>query len=98
MRSATSTSACHLCKTGSPKSSNETPTTSTDQRLELINLTLNAGDVTRVTCNYQNPMDQTITFGESTKNEMCFLVGFAADRSGTSGCVIGNYPGPIDGT
>jgi hypothetical protein len=61
-----------------------------DQRLELVNLTLNAGDVTRVTCNYENTTDQTITFGESTNNEMCFLVGFAADRSGVGGCVIGS--------
>jgi hypothetical protein len=61
-----------------------------DQRLELINLTLNAGDVTRVTCNYQNTTDQTVTFGESTNNEMCFLVGFAADRSATSGCIVGS--------
>jgi hypothetical protein len=65
-----------------------------DQRLELLDLKLNAGDVTRVTCNYQNTTDQTITFGESTHNEMCFLVGFAADRESTSGCLVGDFPGP----
>jgi hypothetical protein len=67
-----------------------------DQRLELINLKLNAGDVTRVTCNYQNTTDQTITFGESTHNEMCFLIGFAAGRENISGCFVGSLPGPLD--
>jgi hypothetical protein len=60
-----------------------------DQRLELVNLALNPGDVTRVTCNYDNTTDQTITFGESTLNEMCFLVGFATDRSSPGGCIAG---------
>jgi len=57
---------------------------------------VNAGDVTRVTCNYENTTDETITFGESTKNEMCFLVGFAADRAGTGGCTVGTFPGLLD--
>jgi hypothetical protein len=64
-----------------------------DQRLELLDLKLNAGDVTRVTCNYQNTTDQTITFGESTHNEMCFLVGFAVGREGGRGCIVGDFPG-----
>jgi Copper type II ascorbate-dependent monooxygenase, C-terminal domain len=60
-----------------------------DQRLELIPLTLNPGDVTRVTCNYENTRSNTVTFGESTENEMCFLLAFAADRQGVGGCVVG---------
>lgn len=63
-----------------------------DQHLDLIDLTLNAGDVTKVTCHYENTTDQTVTFGESTHNEMCFLVGFAADHATMSGCVTGTYP------
>jgi hypothetical protein len=69
-----------------------------DQRIELLNLTLNAGDVTRVTCHYENTTDHTVTFGESTTNVMCFLVGFAADRASMSGCVVGNFPGAPDGS
>ena len=42
--------------------------------------------------------DHTVTFGESTTNEMCFLVGFAADRASMSGCVVGNFPGAPDGS
>jgi hypothetical protein len=68
-----------------------------NQRLDLVNLKLNAGDVTRVTCSYQNTLDQTVTFGESTHNEMCFLVGFAADRSSASGCMVGNIPDDLGG-
>jgi hypothetical protein len=57
-----------------------------DQHVELIDLTLEPGDVTRVRCSYDNPHDETITFGESTKNEMCFLIGFSADREGLMTC------------
>src|SRR6185295_10411180 len=64
-----------------------------DQHLDLLELTLNPGDVTRVTCNYDNTRNQTVTFGESTQNEMCFLLAFAADRSGVSGCVVGTPAG-----
>jgi hypothetical protein len=67
-----------------------------DQHLDLLNLTLNAGDVTRVTCHYENTTDHTVTFGESTHDEMCFLVGFAADRSTVGGCVVGSFPSPPD--
>jgi hypothetical protein len=72
-----------------------------DQHVELIDLTLEPGDVTRVRCSYDNPHDETITFGESTKNEMCFLIGFAANREGLSGCTVGggDEPGeevPVD--
>lgn len=65
-----------------------------DQRLDLLDVTLNEGDVTKVTCNYKNDTDETITFGESTTDEMCFLVGFAMGRSETGGCVIGD-PGAL---
>lgn len=30
------------------------------------------GDVIRTTCNWQNPSDATVTFGEATGDEMCF--------------------------
>lgn len=50
-------------------------------------LTLNAGDLTRVTCNYNNPTDGTITFGESTLDEMCFFTVFRTGYQGLNGCV-----------
>lgn len=65
------------------------PYTFDDQRVELLNMTLNPGDVTRVRCNYDNTRDQTVTFGESTENEMCFFLAFVAGRQGVGGCVVG---------
>jgi hypothetical protein len=58
-----------------------------DQHMENLDLSLSVGDRTRVNCEYDNPYDHEITFGESTTNEMCFLVGFAADRDKISGCM-----------
>jgi hypothetical protein len=60
-----------------------------DQRLELLDLNFAVGDVTRVTCDYENTLDHSISFGESTTNEMCFFVGFAADRERIGGCFSG---------
>lgn len=48
-----------------------------DQRMEKVDISLEAGDVLRVTCDYMNSTDQVIEFGESTNDEMCFFVGFA---------------------
>jgi hypothetical protein len=48
-----------------------------DQHMEKINLSLEAGDLLRVTCDYMNPTDSEVGFGESSKDEMCFFVGFA---------------------
>jgi hypothetical protein len=48
-----------------------------DQRMEKMHLTLQAGDLLRVTCDYMNPTDKEVTFGESSTEEMCFFVGFA---------------------
>jgi hypothetical protein len=37
---------------------------------------LETGDVVTTTCTYDNPTARSVTFGESTNNEMCF--NFAA--------------------
>lgn len=59
-----------------------------DQRMDPLELTLAPGDVTRTTCHYENTTDEVVTFGESTFDEMCFLVGFAV-REGQGGCFVG---------
>ena len=56
-----------------------------NQSIERLDLKINAGDMTRVTCQYNNTHDQIITYGESTLNEMCFFVGFAVESRG--GCL-----------
>jgi hypothetical protein len=48
-----------------------------DQHMEKVKISLQAGDVLRVTCSYMNPTDQEVVFGESSHDEMCFFVGFA---------------------
>jgi hypothetical protein len=57
------------------------------QRIDKVETTINAGDLTRVTCTYDNPMDKTIGYGESTHDEMCYFVGFAVDLPGQSACL-----------
>jgi hypothetical protein len=58
-----------------------------DQHIEPIDLTLAAGDVTRVRCTFDNPMDEAVSYGESTHNEMCYLIGFAVDLPAQSACL-----------
>jgi Copper type II ascorbate-dependent monooxygenase, C-terminal domain len=65
-----------------------------DQHTENVSIKLEPGDVTRVTCSYQNPDSNEVTFGESTHNEMCFFVGFALDRDSLSSCLTSSPKNP----
>jgi hypothetical protein len=58
-----------------------------DQRIDPLELSIAAGSITRVSCTYDNPHDETIGYGESSFNEMCYFVGFAVDRPGMSACL-----------
>jgi hypothetical protein len=58
-----------------------------DQRIDPIDVTIAPGQMTRVTCTFDNTTPQTITYGESTTNEMCYFVGFAVDQAGMSACL-----------
>jgi hypothetical protein len=57
-----------------------------DQRMEKVNIALEAGDILRVTCDYMNTTDDVVTFGESSNDEMCFFVGFAVGDSMAADC------------
>ena len=58
-----------------------------DQHMEKTHISLQADDVLRVTCDYMNTGDKTVTFGESTNDEMCFFAGFAlGDSPGFADC------------
>ena len=59
-----------------------------DQWIEDMPLELKQGDHVRVRCEYENPSDQTITYGESSLDEMCYFVGYAVgtDRE-LDGCI-----------
>jgi len=55
------------------------------QTIEPFELEIFAGTMTRVTCSYDNDRGQTITFGESTRDEMCFAIGFAVGSNPHAG-------------
>jgi len=63
------------------------PFTFDDQRPDKMDLELAPGQQTRITCGYDNTTDKVVSYGESTNNEMCFLIGFAPDRDGVSACL-----------
>jgi hypothetical protein len=67
-----------------------------DQRMDLLDLNIAAGDTARVTCEFDNPYDHTVEFGESSLSEMCFLISYAVgtpDR--LEGCFDGGPGGLI---
>ncbi len=58
------------------------------QSLSTVDLTIHKGDTVKVTCGYDNQLDETVTFGESTTNEMCFFIGFATKATHElAGCI-----------
>lgn len=62
-------------------------------------LQLTPGTETRVTCSYDNPTDEMVGFGESSIDEMCFLVTYVVGSGSNAldGCVeLGTGdPGPM---
>jgi hypothetical protein len=58
-----------------------------DQHIDPVAYALSAGDMTRVTCTFNNTTDQEVVYGESTLNEMCFFVGFAVDLPSQAACL-----------
>ena len=43
------------------------------QTIDGLDMTVEAGKHARLTCHYDNTTDRTVTYGESTFDEMCFL-------------------------
>jgi hypothetical protein len=58
-----------------------------NQSIDKLAVTLTPGNVTRVTCTFNNTKDQTVSYGESTLNEMCYFIGFAVDLPAQSACL-----------
>lgn len=44
------------------------------------------GRKTEVTCGYDNTTDRAVGFGESSNDEMCYLVGYVRGKEGAFGC------------
>jgi hypothetical protein len=63
------------------------------QEIEERPLTIPAGTLTRVSCTYDNPTEEMVTFGEGSENEMCFLVLYEGGGGSLDGCVNLGDPG-----
>jgi hypothetical protein len=57
------------------------------QRVDTLDVAIAPGDLTRVKCTFDNTHEQTVSYGESTMNEMCYFVGFAIDMPRMSACL-----------
>jgi hypothetical protein len=58
-----------------------------DQHIDKLELTLAPGDMTRVTCTFNNTSDRTVSYGETNDMEMCYFFGFAIDLPLESSCL-----------
>jgi hypothetical protein len=64
------------------------------QTIEPLDLRIAPGTMSKVTCSYDNTRDETITFGESTTNEMCFAIGFAVGSQKGASVLDGCFSRP----
>jgi copper type II ascorbate-dependent monooxygenase-like protein len=55
------------------------------QTIDPLELRITPGTAGRLTCSYDNNRDETITYGESTTNEMCFAIGFTVASGPAAG-------------
>jgi hypothetical protein len=44
------------------------------------------GKTTKITCSYDNTSDHVVGFGESSNDEMCYLIGYVRGKEGAFGC------------
>lgn len=60
-----------------------------DQTMDPKLLSLKKGTYVRATCSYDNDGQSPVTYGESSKDEMCYMVMFMTPFNGLDGCVSG---------
>jgi hypothetical protein len=63
------------------------PYTFGNQPIVPMTTTIHANDALDVTCHWSNPGSTTVTYGESSDNEMCYFVMFYYPYTGLDGCV-----------
>lgn len=61
-----------------------------DQAIDSTDSMLTAGSHARLTCNYNNTRQNTVMYGESSFDEMCFLIMFVVGAP--TGCITGTVP------
>lgn len=59
-----------------------------NQPMDPISLDITQGEPLSATCHWDNTTGQDVKFGESTNDEMCFMVLFAYPLSDAAGCVM----------
>jgi len=59
-----------------------------NQPMDPISLDITQGEPLSATCHWNNTTGQDVKFGESTNDEMCFMVLFAYPLSEPGGCVM----------
>ncbi len=57
------------------------------QPIDQLQMTLNAGDFVSASCTYDNNTTNTVSYGESTKDEMCYFVLFYTPFDHLDGCI-----------
>lgn len=61
-----------------------------DQAIDTTDTVVDKGLHARLTCNYENTRQEMVTYGESSFNEMCFLIMFVVGTP--TGCITGSAP------
>jgi hypothetical protein len=61
-----------------------------DQPLDMLDAKITAGEKLDLTCTYTNPSNQSVKYGESSDQEMCFFLLFYYPYDHIDGCVIGS--------
>jgi hypothetical protein len=65
---------------------NRDPYSFNKQYIEADPIRAPKGKKTHLTCGYDNTTDHVVTFGESSNDEMCYLVGYIRGKEGAFGC------------
>lgn len=58
-----------------------------DQPMDPVDFTIRNGDFMRATCEWSNPSDRPIGYGESSNDEMCFMILFYHPFDQLDGCL-----------
>jgi copper type II ascorbate-dependent monooxygenase-like protein len=59
-----------------------------NQPMDPIDLVITQGEPLSATCHWNNTTGQDVKFGESTNDEMCFMVLFAYPLTDADGCIM----------
>jgi hypothetical protein len=65
-----------------------------NQFIEDKPITVKKGQKTHLTCSYNNESDHVVEFGESSNDEMCYLVGYIRGKEGAFGCMDADITAP----